>query len=229
MGKQSFSLSSITKKTILALFGLFLAVFLVVHLGINIFILPITENHSEFFAEAAHFMGTNPVIKVFEVVLMAAFIIHIITGIVVQIENWIARGKGYKVRQKTTTPTGSRYMIYTGIVVFLFLILHFFHFYFIKLGLASAPAAAAIPQPTEEHFYELAVYLFKNEMLYSILYIITFGFLGFHLNHAVQSAFQTLGFNHPRYTPTIKVISSIYAIIISVGFAIIPIYFMIVG
>ncbi|MEA3503644.1 MAG: succinate dehydrogenase cytochrome b subunit, partial [Bacteroidota bacterium] len=206
-----------------------LAVFLVVHLGINLFILPITENHSEFFAEAAHFMGENPVIKVFEVVLMAAFLIHIIIGIIVQIENWIARGKGYKVLQKTKTPTGSRYMIYTGGVVLLFLGFHFIHFYFIKLGLTTAPVGASIPLPVEEHFYELAVYIFKNNMLYSILYIISFGFLGFHLNHAIQSAFQTLGFNHPSYTPTIKIISSVYAIIIAVGFASIPVYFMIAG
>ena len=69
--------SSLTKKFIMAFAGLFLAVFLIVHMGINLFILPITANHVEIFETAVHFMSL-PIIKVFEVVLLGGFIIHII-------------------------------------------------------------------------------------------------------------------------------------------------------
>ncbi len=221
--------SSITKKVTTAIAGLFLVIFLLVHLGINLFLLPITEGHQEMFAAAAHFMGTNWIVKVFEIVLMAAFLIHICIGIILQLQNWAARGQRYKVSSKSTTSFMSRYIIYTGLMIFLFLILHFYNFYFIKLGLVAAPEAANIPFPQEEYFYELAVYMFSTEMVYSILYIVAFIFLGIHLNHAFQSAFQTLGLNHKKYTPAIKIFGKIYSVVIPLGYIIIPLYFMFVG
>lgn len=230
MNKSGLSVSSITKKIIMALLGLFLIVFLLVHLGINLFILPICEDHAEMYTAAAHFMGTNWIVKVFEVILIAAFLIHIFYGIVLQIQNWIARGSiRYKSRNKTTTSFMSKYVIYTGLLIFMFLLLHFYNFYFIKLGLIEAPSAANIPYPQEEHFYQLVVYLFSHDIYFSILYIVAFIVLGIHLNHAFQSAFQTLGLNHSKYTPFIKAIGTIYAIVIAVGFSIIPLYYMIFG
>lgn len=229
MKKKGFYWASITEKTVLAIAGLFLILFLLVHLGINLFLLPIAENHQEIFKEAAHFMGTNPVVKVFEVILMAAFLIHIVMGIVVQVQNWKARGKRYAVYGRSYSSFGSRFMIHTGIAIFLFLILHFINFYFIRLGITEPIAGADVTAPAEEHFNELAIYLFSNEVLYSVLYIVAFGFLAVHLNHAFQSAFQTLGLNHPKYTPTIKKIGTIYAIVVSVGFTIIPLYYLITG
>ncbi|MDZ7774852.1 MAG: hypothetical protein U5L09_04175 [Bacteroidales bacterium] len=163
MNNKGFHLSSITQKTVLAIAGMFLILFLIVHLGINLFLMPITEGHAEIFAEAAHFMGTNPVVKVFEVVLMATFLVHIVLGIIIQVQNWKARGQRYAVYGKSETTFGSRFMIHTGIVIFIFLVLHFIHFYFVKLGVVEPMAGANVPQPAEEHFYELAVYLFTNE------------------------------------------------------------------
>ncbi|MCD4745914.1 MAG: succinate dehydrogenase cytochrome b subunit [Bacteroidales bacterium] len=218
--------SSITKKIIMALAGLFLIVFLLVHLTINLFILPICENHDEIFSAIAHFMGTNSIVKTFEIVLMAGFLIHIIYGIILQIQNWIARGKGYKIANKTKTSFMSKYIIYSGLLILFFLILHFFDLYFIKLGLVEAPAAANIPHPHEEHFYDIVVYLFSNNLLYSIIYIIAFIVLGIHLNHTFQSAFQTLGLNHSKYTPFIKAVGTIYSIVIAIGFSIVPLYFI---
>jgi len=84
--------SSITKKVIMSLAGLFLIVFLLVHLGINLFLMPLTENHQEIFELLAGFMATNPVIKVMEVFLFGGFIIHIIYGVIVQLQNWASPG-----------------------------------------------------------------------------------------------------------------------------------------
>ncbi len=220
MSSTSMSLASITKKIIMALAGLFLAVFLVIHLGINLFLMPLTENHVEIFKEAAEFMGTNPLIKFMEIFLMAAFVLHMIYGVVVQLQNWKARGHRYAVAQKTKTSFLSKYMIYTGILIFLFLALHFYQFYFIKLGLVEHPKGYG-----EHDFYQIAVELFQNDLIYNVIYIVSFIFLAFHLNHAFQSAFQTLGLNHPKYMPWIKGIGAAYALLIGVGFTSIPVYF----
>lgn len=226
MSKSFFAFSSITKKYTMAIAGLFLVVFLLVHLGINLFLLPIAENHKEMFAEAAHFMGTNWIVKVFELVLIGTFLLHMLLGIILYFQNRMARGQGYKVSSKSTTSFMSRYIIWTGLVIFMFLGLHFYHFYFIKIGLVEAPIAANILHPQEEHFYELAVYMFSNDMLYSIIYMFAFVVLGIHLNHAFQSAFQSLGINHKKYTPAIKVIGKVYSVVIPLGYIIIPLYFL---
>jgi succinate dehydrogenase / fumarate reductase cytochrome b subunit len=218
------TLSSITKKVIMSLAGLFLIIFLLVHLGINLFLMPLTENHKEIFELAAEFMATNPLIKIMEVVLFGGFIIHIFYGIVVQLQDWASRGNvRYKSGSKTNTTFSSQTMIYTGLLVFLFLALHLYQFYFVKLGLNTSPFMSdGHPQ-----FYEIAKQLFSTQPLYSVIYIITFVILGFHLNHAFQSAFQTLGWEHPKYTPCIKVVGTIYSIVVPLGFIIIPLYFMI--
>jgi succinate dehydrogenase / fumarate reductase cytochrome b subunit len=65
--------------------------------------------------------------------------------------------------------------------------------------------------------------------VFSLLYIVSFLFLGFHLYHAFQSAFQTMGWNHPKYTPMVKTFGVIYAIVIPLGFISIPLYYMFVG
>lgn len=217
--------SSITKKVIMSLAGLFLIIFLLVHLGINLFLMPLTENHQEIFELLAGFMATNPAIKVMEVFLFGGFIIHIIYGIIVQLQNWASRGTiRYKSGSKTKVTFSSKYMIYTGILVFLFLAMHMYQFYFIKLGLNSSTFMDAHGHP---EFFHIARELFITQPVYSIIYIISFVVLGFHLDHAFQSAFQTLGWEHPKYTPIIKAFGTIYAIVVPLGFIIIPLYFMI--
>lgn len=217
--KNFLQTTSIGKKIIIAVAGLFLITFLAVHLTINLLML--RGDEGLLFNQAAHFMAENIIIKVFEVVLFSAFLIHIIVGIILTLQNWIARGnKRYKVVNKSHTSFFSKYMFHTGVIIFIFLALHFMHFYFVKLGLVEAPAG--LPK---EDFFSMAVLLFSSK-LYSILYIIAFVFLGLHLNHAFQSAIQTIGWNHSKYTPLVKLIGTAYSLCIAVGFSIIPIYFL---
>ncbi len=217
--------SSLTKKFIMALVGLFLAVFLIVHLGINLFLLPLTENHVEIFDIAVHFMSTNPLIKVFEVVLFGGFLIHIVFGLILQIQNWMARPVRYKREGFSHTSFFSKYMIHTAIIIFIFLVIHFINFYFVKLGFTEAPEGPMVVANNHD-FYHMAINLFSNTW-YSVLYIVLIIILGFHLNHAIQSAFQSLGLNHSKYTPFIKAVGTIYSIVIPLGFITIPVYFLI--
>lgn len=220
MSKKGFlKITSIGKKIIIAIAGLFLIVFLLVHLGINLLML--RSDGGEMFTTAAHFMANNIAIKVFEVVLFGAFAIHMLMGVFITIQNWIARGnKRYKVTNKSNTSFFSKYMFHTGVIIFIFLVLHFMNFYFVKLGIVDAPEGLGM-----EDFYQMAILLFTNK-IYSVIYIVAFVFLGLHLNHAFQSAFQTIGWNHSKYTPAIKFVGTLYALVISIGFSIIPIYFL---
>ena len=202
--------SSISKKFVMALAGLFLLMFLPLHFIINLMLL---KDDPVPFNKAAHFMATFPVIKIFELVLIAAILIHVSWGIWLQIQNWLSRPVGYASRQKSDVSFFSRFMIWTGASVFTFLVLHFFNFYFVKLGLVSG---------NPEDFYSAAHSLFKIPA-YNYIYLVCFTLLGFHLYHAFSSAFQTLGLNHRIWTPVVKIIALVYAILLPAGFAVISI------
>lgn len=201
--------SAVSKKFVMALAGLFLLLFLPVHLGINLMLL---KDDPQPFNSAAHFMATFPLVKVVEVLLFLTILIHVVYGITLQIQNWLSRPVRYEVSNRAETSAFSRFMIWTGGSVLIFLIIHFFNFYFIKLGLVEGDP---------ENFYAIAWQLFTIPG-YVILYWVCFILLGFHLFHALQSAFQTLGLNNDFWTPVIKGLSLIYAIVVPLGFAVIP-------
>jgi succinate dehydrogenase / fumarate reductase cytochrome b subunit len=202
--------SSISKKFVMALAGLFLLTFLPVHLTINLMLL---KSDPDPFNKAAHFMATFPVIKIVEIVLFAALIIHFCYGIYLQICNWLSRPTRYASGNKSEISFFSRFMIWTGAAVLTFLVLHFFNFYFMRLGLVHG---------NPEDFYSVAHDLFRIPV-YNIIYLLCFALLGLHLFHAFSSAFQTLGLNHRIWTPVVKVVAWIYAILIPAGFALISI------
>ena len=216
---DSIFTSSIGKKFIMSLAGIFLLLFLLVHLAINLLL--ILFSSSEYFNLASHFMRTNVVIKIFEVVLFGGILLHILYAVILQIQNWLARPKGYTVTNYSQTSIFSKFVIHTAIVTFTFLVIHLMDFYFTsKFG----------------HFIEQITYSDGNVMedLASLVvakfhmavfvwgYILCFLVLGIHLHHGFQSAFQTLGINHQKYTPIIKGIGLVYTLIITVGFTIIP-------
>jgi len=206
----------------MSLAGLFLISFLVVHLGINLCLL--RSDGGEWFKAAAHFMGTNYIVKVMEVGLMAGILIHIFWAIALAYQNLMARGKNrYAKTNHSQTSFFSKYMVHSGLIIFAFLALHFVNFYFKKLGLIEVD----VPMGPDGHpdFYMESIVLFQQP-IYSWIYVAFFVFLAFHLHHAFQSAFQTLGINHKTYSPIIKSLGVAYSIIVPLGFAIIPLYFL---
>ena len=220
MSDSLLRFSSITKKIWMALLGIFLMIFLVVHLSINLCLL---KSDPTWFNDAAHFMGTNYVVKVFEIVLFAGFIFHVLLGILLQVQNWMSRPVRYAVGNRSETPFLSKYMIWTGGIVFIFLVIHLINFYAIKLGWVDGPRLA----DGEPDFFRRAVELFSLPA-YSLFYIVLIIVLGFHLNHAFQAAFQSLGLNFTKYTKCIEWFGVIFSIVIPLGFIIIPIYFLLI-
>ncbi len=219
MSSTFLRFSSVTKKIVMSLLGLFLIVFLMVHLSINLIL--IFDQSREIFNVAAHFMATNPLIKIMEITLFAGFILHIIFGLILQIQNWMARPNRYKIEGWSHTSFFSKFMIHTGIIILIFLVLHLLDFYF-KLKFGEVPGMVI-----NGHEYPdmglIVIEKFSNTT-FMIIYIVAFIILGFHLHHAFQSAFQSLGLNHTTYTPVIKTLSTIYSIVVAIGFIIIPLY-----
>jgi len=216
--------SSVGKKIMMAFAGLFLITFLVVHLIINSLL--VFSDTEETFNIAANFMGTNPAIKVMEIILFAGFLVHIIWGIVLQIQNWRSRPTGYKVSTGSYTSPFSRYMIHTAIIILIFLGIHLADFYFVAKFVPHGVPEVSYGDQTVHNLAELVIAKFQMPA-YVIGYIVAFLLLGFHLYHGFQSAFQTIGLNHKSYFPVIKAVGIIYSIVIFAGFTIIPllIYF----
>ena len=216
--------SSIGKKLLMSVSGLFLIVFLAVHLVANMFLLVSPEA----FNISAHFMGTNPIIQIIQPLLGAGFLLHIIYSFIIQLQNWKSRPVRYnKVDQKETSTWASRNMIWLGLVVFGFLTLHVINFFWVvKFGHMEHVVIDGVKM---EDSYSLVVSLFTGGTLgyvYSSIYIISFIALGLHLHHALWSAFQTIGFSNIIWRKRLTVVGDIYAIIIAAGFTIIPLYFL---
>jgi succinate dehydrogenase / fumarate reductase cytochrome b subunit len=201
--------SSISRKFVMAIAGSFLLLFLPVHLYVNLMLL---QNDPDVFNRAAKFMGTFPIIRVLEVILIFALIVHVTWGIIVQVQNWFSRPLPYATVNKSETFFFSRFMIWTGGTVLTFLLLHFFNFFFIKLGLVPG---------NPEDFYTIAHNLFAIPA-YNVIYLVSFLILGLHLYHALWSAFQTFGMNH-RMSRAVRIFAIIYAILIPCGFAFISV------
>ncbi len=213
--------SSIGKKLMMALAGLFLATFLLVHLGINLTLIIFED--PRIFNIAAHFMASNILIKIFEIVLFGGILLHIIYGLIVQVLNWIARPIGYKVSNPAQTSFFSRFMIHTALIILVFLLIHLFDFYF-KAKFGHSHVAEITYNGKLYHDLGTMV-IEKFQILWVVIsYIAFFLFLGFHLLHGFGSAFQTLGLNHKLYTPVIKSLGYIYTFIVVAGFIVIPLW-----
>jgi succinate dehydrogenase / fumarate reductase cytochrome b subunit len=196
----------------MALSGLFLIIFLITHLVINSLTL---ASSKDLFNEAAHFMATNPIIYAMQYVLALGFIIHIGMGVKLTIQNKRARSQEYVYNKMSkNTDLSSRSMIISGGLVIVFLALHLRdYFYQMKF--------VGLPEGTTD--YDLVVNLFTNPY-YTSVYVIAFIVLGVHLNHGFKSAFQSMGANHKKYNPLIKIVSTAYSIVIALGFSTIAIF-----
>ena len=220
---SSIFTSSIGKKLVMSLAGIFLILFLLVHLTINLLV--IIFDDPMVFNKAAHFMSSNILIKIFEIILFGGILLHVIYALILQVQNWIARPKRYNKANFSNTSFFSKFMIHTAIITLVFLAIHFVDFYFkAKFGHASEIMVDGVA------YHDFARELEdKFKMLpFVIFYVAAFIFLGFHLIHGFQSAFKTLGIDNKKYTPAIQVLAIIYSVVVVGGFSLIPLlmYFM---
>lgn len=213
----NFLKSSIGKKLLMALSGLFFCAFLLVHLAGNM----LMYIGPEAFNTYTTIMSTASVNKVLEIVMVVLFLIHIYTSATLTLENRAARPVKYAMDVSAGKRTFmSSNMFITGSIILIFVVIHLIGF---KYGeWSNDPAAMA--DPNNLTMFGLVAAKFSG-ILYALGYTVAVIVLGFHLNHAFQSAFQTLGLNHNKYSPVIQKIGTLYSIVVALGFASFPVYF----
>lgn len=216
MAKKSLLQSSIGRKYAMALSALFLLIFLTQHLFINL--TSIFPDGGKTFNALSHFMGTNILVQaLLQPVLIIGVIFHFVMGFYLEIKDNNARSQKYKMYKGSASSSWvSRNMIWSGLVILAFLVLHFIDFWFPELNYKYVEMNA----PDANRYYEELVHKFESPIRVAA-YVISFVFLGMHLMHGFQSAFQSIGANHERWTPIIKGFGKAFAILVPAGFIVI--------
>ncbi|MBK9335815.1 MAG: succinate dehydrogenase cytochrome b subunit [Lewinellaceae bacterium] len=217
---SKFLTSSIGQKMVMALTGIFLTLFLAIHLLGNLQLLQ--NDGGEAFNVYAYFMTHNPLIKTVSYLLYASILLHAVQGILLWQSNKAARGANrYAVTHTRSSERASRSMAWLGIIIFVFIILHMYQFWFqMHWGTLNMVQYDNAEQPIKD-LYALVARSYESP-IFVLFYVISMVVVGFHLWHGFWSAFQTLGLNHKKYTPLIKWIGAAYSIVIPLLFAIIP-------
>ena len=214
--------SSIGKKLIMGLTGLFLISFLLVHCFLNTFVF--FDNTGVLFNEGAHFMATNWIIRAMEVVLMLGLLIHIVQGVRLTLENRSARPVRY-VRNdgNANSKWYSRSMGLLGTLLLIFLVIHLSDFWVVSrfTGIDDFNNGNLDPNGREDLYAVMKTKF--SEPWRVIVYVLAMVSLAYHLLHGFASAFQTLGWNHKKYTPIIKSVGVAFSILIPLIFALMPI------
>ena len=206
----------------MALTGLFLCVFLIAHLAGNLQLLDMSPEGQLKFNAYAKFMTTFPLVKVVSYLLYASILFHAFDGFLLTIQNRKARPVKYAYEKPGANSAWyARQMALLGTLILVFLVIHMKHFWY------------------EMHWGELGMDADGNKDLYTLvaaaftqtwyvaLYVVMMGILAFHLLHGFSSSFQSLGLNHPRYTPIIKNVGVFFAVIVPIFFALIPVWMFI--
>jgi len=217
---KHFFTSSIGKKIIMGLTGLFLITFLIVHVGVNSCIF--LNDGGETFNTVAHFMSHNWILRMLEVGLFAGLILHIVQGLLIWKQNSAARPVKYSVNAAgQNSKWYSRSMGLLGTLLLFFLIIHVSKFFLdTKIALYADGGA----HDASHNLYAEMKAEFQKWWVV-VIYIIGVISLFWHLIHGFQSAFQTLGINHKKYTPLINTIGIGYSVIVCLLFALMPIAF----
>jgi len=224
---SEFFTSSVGKKIVMALSGLFLITFLVVHVGINacIFADLLDDNdNGEIFNIAAHFMGNYYVIRIIEVGLFIGFFIHIIQGYVLEAKNRATRKIGYQV---PIGAKGSRWyrksMGLLGTLILLFLIMHVSHFWVpSRITHDLEPVSYGASVVTYHNLYARMIEVFQNGWIV-LLYLAGCFSLAWHLLHGFQSAFRTLGVHNSKYVSMARGFGLWFSILVPLLFAAMPV------
>jgi succinate dehydrogenase / fumarate reductase cytochrome b subunit len=201
--------SSIGKKIMVAAAGFLLCGFLIAHLAGNLLMFVGGETFNRYAEALEH----NPLLPLAELGLVALFLAHIVLSLRATLANRAARPEGYQVyKGKGARTAGSRTMAVTGLLILSFVVVHVATFKY-NLGGVKGP-----------DLFNHVLGWFANP-LYAAFYVLAVAGVGLHLSHGVQSAIQTFGLSHPRYTPLLKKAGLAFAVLMFLGFASLPVYF----
>jgi succinate dehydrogenase / fumarate reductase cytochrome b subunit len=216
--------SSVGKKFVMGLTGLFLIAFLVVHVGLNACIWAMDDG--QMFNVAAHFMGSTVVMRILEIGLFLFFILHIVQAYMLELQNKRKRSVGYAVAMGNKgSKWYSRYMGWLGTFILLFLVVHIKNFWIPSriTGLDEVEYNGV----QMHNLYGLMKDVFTSEHAVWLiaLYLIGCFSLAWHLLHGFQSAFRSLGVHNKRYLNLVQSFSYGFSIVVPVAFAMMPLSF----
>lgn len=212
--------STLGKKLLMGLTGLFLILFLTGHVSGNLLLF--TGDGGEAFNKYAKFMTTNPAVKALSYLTYLSVIVHVVYSIFLTRTNRSARPVSYATSKATTNSSwASRNMGVLGTIILIFLVVHLQGFW-AKMHWGEIPFVTYEGEQYKDLF-QVVKFAFQNELLVAG-YVIAMGFLAFHLSHGFASAFQTLGLNHVKYSPAIKLIGKVYCVVVPLLFASMPLY-----
>ncbi len=216
----SFITSSIGRKSVVALTGLFLCTFLIVHMVGNLQLIWGTQDA---FNEYTYVMTHNKVIKIMSYLTYASILVHALMAIAISRSNSGARPQGYAVSGASSNSSwSSRNMAFLGVVLLVYIVVHLGNFWYV-LKFGSVPVYNTANHNDLKDLYTVVIAAFQKEWLVA-LYLASMAALAYHLIHGFQSGFQTVGASHPKYTPIIKQVGTIiFGILIPLGFAAVPV------
>ena len=217
--------STIGQKLVMSLTGLFLILFLVVHLIGNLQLL--ADDGGESFNVYTYFMTHNPLIKTVSYLLYTFIILHTLQGIALKRKNVVARGVNYAVAKYPSASTASKRMAILGLLILAFLLIHMGDFWW---KMKFTDQVAMVSYPGMDHMvkdlYSRVDISFQQTWIV-IVYLVGQLALALHLWHGFDSAFQTMGLRHLRFGGVFKTAGRIYSILVPLGFAVIPVYYLI--
>tara|TARA_B100000282_G_scaffold261262_1_gene210117 strand:+ start:179 stop:862 length:684 start_codon:yes stop_codon:yes gene_type:complete len=220
---KSYITSTIFRKGIASLSGLFLVTFLLGHLAGNLqLFIPGVEGQTQF-NKYALFMTTNPIIKILSFITYFAVLLHIAITLYLVIQSRKARPLKYAVTNNQENSTwSSRNMAVLGTILMLFLIIHLRSFWY-EMHFGDMPYQYLEDGTKIKDLYLITTSAFQNP-IYTIFYVLCMGALSLHLKHGVESAIQTIGLKTPNYEKLFKYAAMSIAFAIPAIFASIPIY-----
>jgi succinate dehydrogenase / fumarate reductase cytochrome b subunit len=210
---------TLSRKNLMALTGLFLCFFLVIHLFGNLQLLLPPESAHWQFNFYSKLLSENIFIQLISYFLFATILAHAVYALLITWQNKRANGQSYAYdRRGVASKWYSRKMGLLGTILLVFLVIHLRDFWY-QLQFGHVP----LDKDGQKDLYTLVVSVYHNGW-YVLIYVLSMGALGYHLLHGFFSAARTLGFYNARYVSWVKVAGWIYSLGISAGFALIPLY-----
>ena len=216
--KLSFLKTTLSRKNLMALSGLFLCFFLIIHLLGNLQLLLPANTAADSFNHYSALLSGNIFIKMISYILYVSLIAHAIDAMIITLKNRKAAGKYAFDKRNKVSKWYSRNMGILGTILLIFLVIHFKDFWYVyKFGALPLDAAG------NKDLYTIVINAFSS-WWYVLLYVLSMLALGFHLLHGFKSAVRTLGLYHPRYAGYVQVFGTVYSYVIAAAFSFIPIY-----
>jgi len=224
---KNYSQSTIFRKVIAALSGLFLVIFLIGHLVGNLqLFIPGIEGQTRF-NEYALFMTTNPIVNILSLLTYFSIVLHIVLTVFLSIQSKNARPVQYEVSSRNKNVSwASSNMTLLGTIILVFIIIHLRSFWY-EMHFGDMPYQYLNDGTKIKDLYTITVSAFSNP-LYSSFYVVCMFFLSMHLKHGIESSFQTVGIKFKKYQNFIKISATGIAILIPLIFASIPVYLFLV-